>query len=236
MARQLVILPGWGGTHDSWQTFSHLAKNDFQVILIELPGFGSEPCPNEIWGVADYAKFVNKKIKELNLIKPILLGHSFGGQVAAYLAATEPQLISRLILSGAAAIRPERSLKRAIFGAIAKTGKIFFALPLINKFSATAQKYLYKLAGSSDYAATTGIKREIFKKIVRQDLTEELKLIKTPTLVVWGALDSYVPLTIGKKISALIKNSRLEIIPGGKHGLHLQMPEKLYSIVKNFID
>ena len=115
-------------------------------------------------------------------------------------------------------------------------GKIFFAWPLINKFSDAARKYLYKLAGSPDYEATTGIKREIYKKIVRQDLTEELKLIKTPTLVVWGTLDGYVPLSTGKKIAALIPNSRLEIIPGGKHGLHLQMPEKLYSIVNNFID
>jgi pimeloyl-ACP methyl ester carboxylesterase len=156
--------------------------------------------------------------------------------VAAYLAAREPQLISSLILSGASAIRPKRSFQRTIFGLIAKTGRIFFSLPLIKNFSAPAQKFLYKLAGSPDYVATSGIEREVFKKIVRQDLTEELKKIKIPTLVVWGTLDSYVPLASGKTIAKLIPNSRLEIIPGGKHGLHLAMPEKLYSIVKNFID
>jgi len=233
---QLVILPGWGGTIESWKNFSDLAKKDFEVYCLELPCFGDEPCPSEVWGVENYAEFVKQKIKKLNLIKLVLLGHSFGGQVAAYLAAKEPQLISRLILSGAAAIRPELNLKRFIFSLIAKIGKIFFSLPLIKNLSAPAQKLLYRLADSPDYEKTSGIKREIFKKIIRQDLTEDLKKITTPTLIVWGDRDSYVSLASGKKIAALIPNSQLEIITDGKHGLHLQMPEKLYSIVKNFIN
>jgi pimeloyl-ACP methyl ester carboxylesterase len=236
MARQLLILPGWGGTKESWKNFINLAQNDFEVYCLELPCFGGEPCPKEIWGVENYADFVRQKIKNLNLIKPILLGHSFGGQVAAYLAAASPGLISRLILSGASAIRPEKNLKRIIFGHLAKIGKIFFNLPLIKNFSAPARKFLYKLADSPDYNSTDGIRREIFKKIIRQDLTEELKKIKTPTMVIWGALDSYVSLAAGKKTAGLINGSKLEIIDGGKHGLHLQMPENLYNIVKNFID
>ncbi|MEI6597079.1 MAG: alpha/beta hydrolase [bacterium] len=236
MKSQLLILPGWGGTKKSWQNFVNLAKQDFEIICLELPCFGDEPCPKEIWGVEDYAKFICQKIKDLNLIKPILLGHSFGGQVAACVAATSPQLISRLILSGASAIRPKFNFKRAVFGLAAKIGKIFFNLPLIKNLSAPAKKFLYRLADSPDYEETSGIKREIFKKIIREDLTEELKNITTPTLIIWGTLDSYVPLATGKKIAALIPGSHLEIIAGGKHGLHLQMPEKLYSIVKNFIN
>lgn len=234
MKPQLLILPGWEGSKTSWKNFINLAQNDFEVYCLDLPCFGQELCPHEVWGVAEYAEFVRQKIKELHLNKPILLGHSFGGQIAAYLAATSPQLISRLILSGASAIRPEQNFKRFIFGWLAKTGKVFFSLPLINNLSALAKKFLYRLADSPDYSSASGVQREIFKKIIRQDLTEELKKIKTPTLVIWGALDSYAPLTSGKKIAKLISNSHLEIIAGGKHGLHLQMPEKLYDIIKNF--
>ena len=236
MARQLLILPGWGGTRQSWNDFIYLAQKDFPTTCLALPCFGDELCPDQVWGVEDYADFVKQKIQNLNLIKPIILGHSFGGQIAAYLAATSPESLSRLILCGASAIRPKRNFKRFIFSLTAKTGKIFFRLPLLKNLTAPAQKFLYRLADSPDYSSTKGIEREIFKKIIRQDLTEELKKIKTPTLVVWGTLDSYVPLTSGKTIAALIPNSRLEIIPGGQHGLHLQMPEKLYGIVKNFIN
>lgn len=236
MPRQLLILPGWGGTKESWKNFVDLAQKDFQVICLELPCFGREPCPDQTWDVKNYADFVKQKIQNLNLIKPIVLGHSFGGQVAAYLAAAWPQSLSRLILCGASAIRQKRGFKRFIFSLMAKVGKIFFSLPLIKSLTKPAQKLLYRLADSPDYNSTDGIQREIFKRIIRQDLTEELKKIKTPTLVIWGALDSYVPLKTGKKIAALIPNSHLEIIPGGRHGLHLQMPEKLYNIVKNFTD
>jgi pimeloyl-ACP methyl ester carboxylesterase len=236
MPRQLLILPGWDGTKKTWENFINLAQKDFEVYCLELPCFGDEPCPNEIWGVENYAEFVKQKIKNLNLIKPTLLGHSFGGQVAVYLAATSPELISRLILSGAAAIRPKLNLKRFVFNSLAKTGKLFFSLPLIKNLGAPAKKFLYKLADSPDYGETNGVKREIYKKIIRQDLTEKLKKIKTPTLVVWGDLDSYVPLSSGKKITELIDGSKLKIITGGKHGLHLQMPEKLYDIIKNFLE
>ncbi len=234
MPQQLLILPGWEGSKKTWENFIKLAQKDFEVYCLELPCFGNEPCPNEIWGVENYADFVKQKITNLSLNKPILLGHSFGGQVAVYLAAKEPQLISKLILSGAAAIRPKLNLKRFIFGSLAKIGKIFFSLPLIKNLGAPARKLLYKLADSPDFGQISGVKREICKKVLRQDLTEDLKKINTPTLIVWGSLDSYVPLSSGEKIAGLIKNSRLEIINGGKHGLHLQMPEKLYEIVKNF--
>jgi len=236
MARQLLIVPGWGGTKESWKNFIDLAQKDYEVYYLELPCFGDEPCPNEIWGVAEYAGFVKQKIKDLNLIKPVLLGHSFGGQVAAYLVAHDPQLIGRLVLSGASAIRPKQNLKRFIFKLIAKLGKSFLSLPLIENFSLPAQKFLYRLADSPDYEETSGIKREIFKKIIRQDLTVDLKKITAPTLVVWGAFDRYVPLKTGKKIADLIPGAKMEVIPGGKHGLHMQMPDKLYNIVKNFID
>jgi pimeloyl-ACP methyl ester carboxylesterase len=236
MKPQLLILPGWEGSKISWKNFINLAQNDFEVYCLDLPCFGQELCPHEVWGVAEYAEFVRQKIKELHLNKPILLGHSFGGQIAAYLAANGSTEFSRLILSGASAIRPKRSFKRFIFSLMAKVGKIFFSLPLVKNLTAPAQKFLYRLADSPDYGQTSGIKREIFKKIIRQDLTEELKSIKTPTLIVWGTLDSYLPLKTGKKIAELINGSKLEVIAGGKHGLHLQMPEKLYGIVKNFID
>ncbi|MBU0647074.1 alpha/beta hydrolase [Patescibacteria group bacterium] len=170
MVKQLLILPGWDGTKKTWQDFINIAQKDYQVICLELPCFGNEPCPNKIWGIEDYANFVSKKIKELNLIEPILLGHSFGGQVAAYLAINNPKLISKLILSGPALSRPSYGSKRFLFNCIAKFGKFFFHKEFC-QFATKAKKFLYRLADSPDYNNTSGIKREIFKKIIRQDIT-----------------------------------------------------------------
>lgn len=228
MKKQLIILPGWDGNRKTWQGFINLAQTEFEVTCIELPCFGDEPCPKNIWGVEDYAEFIKNKIIELKIEKPIMLGHSFGGQVAAYLSANNPGLIDKLILSGAAIIRRENKIKNYIFGTVSKIGKKLFGKSEVFK------KILYRLADSPDYANTSGIKREIFKKVIRQDVSAELVKITTPTLVVWGDNDKYVPLSDGKKIAQMITGSKLKIVKDGRHGLHIHSTDKFFEIIKNF--
>jgi len=235
MKPQLLILPGWQGSKASWQNFINLAQTDFEVYCFDLPCFGEEPCPEEVWGIENYADFVLEKIKRLNLHKPVMLGHSFGGAIAAYLVASQQGEFSRLILTGPAIFRQSKSLKKIIFFPLAKLGNFIFSMPVLNKYSGLMKKILYRLA-NSDYNETSGIKREIYKKITGQDLSQTVRKINLPTLIIWGEKDGYVPVGQGKKLAKLISDSRLKIIPGGKHGLHLQMPEKLYGIIKNFLD
>ncbi|MFH1172914.1 MAG: alpha/beta hydrolase [bacterium] len=236
--KTIIILPGWGGTKAGWQGFMELFKeDDLKVICFNLPCFGDEPCPKEAWGVEEYADFVKKKIIGLKISGPVVLfGHSFGGQVAAYLAAKESSMFTRLILSGPAVIRPNRSFKRFVFVKLARLGKILIALPVIRNYGKLSRKVLYRLAGSPDYSKTSGIEREIYQKIIRQDLTDLLPKIKIPALIIWGSKDSYVPLRNGRKIVSMMPKARLKIIKGGKHGLHLQQPKNLYKIVKEFLD
>jgi len=230
----LVILPGWGGSHETWQDFIKLASDKFEIVCIDLPCFGTEPCPNSVWGVQEYTKFVYQKISQLP--PPInLLGHSFGGQVATYFTANNQQMISKLILIGAAVLRPTDNWRRLFFGTIAKLGKIIFRIPIIEKYNLYAKKILYRMANSPDYSNTAGIKRDIFKKIIREDLGNLLPKIKTPTLVIWGKKDTYVPLKHGKIISQTLPHGRLAIMDG-KHGLHLTNPmlvDKINAFVYN---
>ncbi len=231
--QKLVILPGWGGTKETWQKFTDLAQRDFDVQVINLPCFGDEPCPSEVWGIEEYSQFVKSSIFNLKS-SIILLGHSFGGQVAAHFASQNPEMVDKLILFAPALFRHKSPLCKVLFGAAAKLGKHIFKLPFIEKFDVLAKKILYKAADSPDYNGTSGIKREIFKKIVRQDLTQTLPKISAPTLLIQGTLDKYVPLKDSKRASKLIPNAKLEIIPLGRHGLHFQQPEILYKIVYDF--
>lgn len=234
MKPQLLIIPGWEGSRSSWQNFINKAENDFTVFCFDLPCFGSEPCPNEVWGIEEYAEFIRRKAKENNLNKPILIGHSFGGQVATYLAATYQNEFNKLILSGAAVFRQTPDIKKIIFYSLAKIGKAVFNLPLLNKLSAFMKKGLYHLA-NSDYDRTSGIKREIYKKVINQDMSEPALRITMPTLIVWGERDKYIPLKQGKKIASLIPGAKLEIIKNAGHGLHLKNLDEFYNIICKFL-
>jgi len=232
----LVILPGWGGTKQSWQKFVGITPETYDVHVIELPCFGDEPCPSNVWGVEEYAGFVKKQINQ-STNEPInLLGHSFGGQVATHLTANNPELISKLILSGAAVYRPKQTLKKIIFLPIAKIGKILFRLPGLRRFDRLAKKILYRAADSPDYNDTNGMKRKIFQKITKQNQGHLLEKVKIPTLVVWGTRDTYTPLKHGKRIAEALPNSTLKIFEEGKHGLHIQQPKNLLDAIDTFLN
>src|SRR3989339_1765627 len=179
---KLFIIPGWNGSRQTWSDFVSLAENDFEVEVIELPCFGDEPCPSSIWGVEEYSQFVKDKIISLKQVnqETILLGHSFGGQIATYLTANEPNIVDKLILSGAAVYRRPESIRNKIFKFIAKSGKIVFSLPGLNKLAGFMRKLLYKSAGTGDYNKTDGIKRDIFLKVTKQDVSDFLPAIKIP--------------------------------------------------------
>ncbi|MBD3311733.1 MAG: alpha/beta fold hydrolase [Candidatus Magasanikbacteria bacterium] len=237
---KLIILPGWGGSHETWSEFIELSKNELETVCIDLPCFGDQPCPDEVWGVEEYAEFVKDRIREIkkknDSKKIIVLGHSFGGQVAAYLCSKNGSICDFLVLSGPAVFRQKSSLRNYIFYAFAKFGKLFFRLPLMEKFETTIKKIFYRLIKSPDYNDAVGVKREIFKKIIRQDLSGEISKIKNPTLVIWGEKDKYVPVKYAAKLDNLLRNSELEIIKDGKHGLHIQQPEALMKFIINFVN
>lgn len=221
----LIVLPGWGGTRASWQRFADGASEAFfRVCILELPCFGGEPCPSSVWGVADYAAFVRKKIEEIAGPK-VLLAHSFGGQVAIHLLAEQQHAVDGVILSGAAIIRPRHVLRRSLFWLPAKIVRFLF------KKSSPA--LFQKIAGSTDYAQTQGISRDIFKKVIREDVFSLLDRVQIPVHVIWGANDRHTPLTHGKRIAAAL-GTPIEIIPNMTHGIHLHAPEQLLAAAERF--
>ncbi|PIR76574.1 MAG: hypothetical protein COU32_01370 [Candidatus Magasanikbacteria bacterium CG10_big_fil_rev_8_21_14_0_10_42_10] len=232
----LVILPGWGGSHEMWADFVALAKPHFQdVVVIDLPCFGNEPCPKDVWGVEEYANFAKERIAQLPNYPIVLLGHSFGGAVATQLVANNPNIASKLILSGAAVIRPKNYLKRALFGTMAKIGKCCIAILPSQKLKNLAKKILYRVADSPDFSETSGIKRDIFKKIIRQDLQHLLSTISIPTCIMQGTDDTYVPYRHGKRIAEGIRSASFVVIEQGRHGLHLKKTaDALLSAILEF--
>ncbi len=231
----LIILPGWGGSHETWADFVALAKPHFQdVIVIDLPCFGDEPCPTEVWGVEEYSSFVREKLVEFEGKKVILLGHSFGGAVATHLVANNPELVDKLILSGAAVYRPNNYLKRGVFGILAKLGTLVVSLVPSKTMQTKLKKILYRVASSPDYDKTDGIQRDIFKKIIRQDMGQELTKIQVPTRIVHGTHDRYVPMSSGRKIAKNIVDVSLVEVSNGTHGLHIHKKKELLDAIVSY--
>ena len=107
----VVFLHGWGGSIVSWLGVAkRISGFGFYCILVDFPGFGQTPEPDQPYGVEDYAQEVKKLIDKLNLKSVTLVGHSFGGRVAIVLSAGGLDCVLRLVLVDSAGIKPRRGL------------------------------------------------------------------------------------------------------------------------------
>ena len=78
----LIFLHGWGQNIQMMQPIAKPFIKRNNILIIDLPGFGSSEEPKEVWTIYDYADMVNDFVTELKLKNPILVGHSFGGKIS----------------------------------------------------------------------------------------------------------------------------------------------------------
>lgn len=231
MKPAIFILHGWESRVEKWRPLKEeLEGVDFEVFLPELPGFGETPPPERAWGVSDYAQWVKERLPK----DYFLVGHSFGGRIAIKIAARNPKGLAGLILIDSAGIRPRKQLKRCIFWFLAKSSKILFLLPPFCFFKSCARWMLYKLVGERDYYRAQGVMRMTFKKVVAEDLKKTMKKIKIPTLILWGERDKITPLSDGRLMNSLIKNSLFKIFSDTGHDLPLKFPQKTARQIVKF--
>lgn len=225
LKKKLVILHGWAGDPLKWQPVAKkLEQKGREVKILTWPGFKQELT--RPWNLDDYIRWLRQKTN-----KAVFLGHSFGGRVAIKFAVCYPELVEGLILVDAAGIQDKRLftiIKRRLFGRLAKLGKRF------NKIS-ILRKIFYFLIGERDYYRAQGYLRQTMAKIIEEDLEPLLKKIKTPTLIIWGRDDRLTPLWMADKIKSQIPNSKLQIIKECGHSPHLESPEELIKIIKQWL-
>jgi len=233
-----LILHGWGGSSDSWVKIFGILEKNLKIICPDLPGFGKSPNPPRIWSNDDYCNFILEFAKELKLEKFYLLGHSFGGGLAAKFLVKYPEKVKALILCNAAIVRKKRrwSIRQFIAYFLAKLNFIL-GIPFFEKWVyPIARKIVYKIAGVYDYyVIRDGIMKKTFSQVVNEDLTYVLPKIKTPTLIVWGKKDNKVLLEDAFLLEKGIANSKLEIIQKTGHNPHLNTPSELSEIILNFL-
>lgn len=234
----IIVLHGWGSSSKRWEAVkSFLEAKGHKVYIPDLPGFGENPPPARAWSVEDYAEWVKKWSEEEGLADFCLVGYSFGGGVAAVFAAKYPSKVLALVLIGAAIIR-RKTAKKYVYLVLSKIGKAFFSVPVLSSFRHLAQRFLYKLIGVNDYVRatlTSQVMKETFQKTVATDLQGYLSDIAAPTLLIWGDKDKATPVGDASLIRKQIAHSRLEIIEGAGHRLHMHCPEKVAAAIITFL-
>lgn len=232
----ILILHGWGGSSISWTRVQEiLAKQGYQVIVPDFPGFGKSITPPEPWGIKEYTDLILKFTQELKMERFFLIGHSFGGRVAIKFIVQHPEKIASLILCDSAGIKPKPGFKTTIIYRIAQIGNAVFSPKHLQRFKDSARNFFYIFLRNRDYVKANGTMKETIKKVLDEDLIEDLSKIKTKTLLVWGGADKMVPVKYAYIFKEKIEDSRLEILPKIGHSPHLETPQKLSDIICSFL-
>ncbi|MEO7617364.1 MAG: alpha/beta hydrolase [Candidatus Saccharibacteria bacterium] len=226
----ILILHGWGSASSVFDDLIQTLSINHRVVALNLPGFGGSEQPRSTWGVADYSYFVTAFCKKLGIRPDILLGHSLGGQIAVHIVGNELLDPTKLILIGAAALRPLPSLRKRGIQGIAKVGKTVLG---DSKLGRAAKRRLYGATGSSEYLDNPAM-QPIYRKVITEDQTEVAARIDCPTLLLWGNDDTDTPVEQGIQLERLIHGSKLVVNPGG-HFIFLDEAEAVQLAIKDFI-
>ncbi len=195
----------------------------FDVHALDLKGFGENKPMEKPYCLDDYVDEVKKYISDNNLKSPHVLGHSFGCRIIIKALAEDPTLFDKVVLTGAAGLKPKNTFKKTIKKLTFNFLKVFLKKEKLYKFY------------SSDYRALDPIMKESFKLIVNEHLDDKACLIKNQTLLIFGDCDNQTPLYMARRLNDKIKNSKLVIIPNAGHFCFLDKPMRFNMEVKEFL-
>lgn len=236
---RVLLLHGWGCSTALMKPVADALCGACRVLSIDFPGFGQSGRPPEPWDVPAYAVATLDVLRQTDFLPCAVVAHSFGGRVAALLAAEDASLFTRLILTGAAGIKkpstPESERRSAQFRRLkglcegAKRLKIFGPLP------DRAEDALRRRYGSADYNALDAEMRKTFVKVISQDLSACYPRIRQPVLLVWGDRDTETPLWMGQRMEKLIPDAGLVVLEGGGHFAYLEQAARFTTIARHFL-
>jgi len=212
----LLYLHGWGCDHSIFYPLIENLSDQGRHIAIDFPGFGESPRPEAVWGTEEYGDLIYRFIKQCRLESPVLIGHSFGARAALQLARKHPDAIRGMILIAAAGLKRDIPFRRKIRIKTIRAAARLAQRILPGSVGKKLKDSLYQRIASRDYL-NAGEMRSIFVKVVNEDLASLLPSIQTPTLLIYGENDGETPPSLGKKMDALLPNSRCVVLPEFDH-------------------
>lgn len=249
----LLFLHGWRLEGAVWFPIipALLQEISCDIYILDLPGFGKSQTPPPSFSLDGYCEIIKAFIEKLGLANITVIGHSFGGRIAIKLASADsyevephkieklastesyevqPRKIEKMILVDSAGV-PTKDARLEIKKLIAKIAKPFFQIPFLSRL----RQPLYRAIGSEDYLATPEL-REVFVKVINEDLRPLLSAIRAKTLIVWGENDEITPREAGEIMRQEIPNAKFAVLENAGHFSFLDQKEEFVKILSDFIN
>jgi len=229
---RVLALPGWLHTSADWDGV--LPALGVGGVALDLPGFGgATPEPEAPMGSAGYAERVAPVLDEL-AAPVVVIGHSFGGRVALHLAATHPDQVAALVLTGVPNLvrRTTPAAKPPLGFRVAK------ALHRKGLLKDEKMEELRRRHGSADYRnAPSPLLRDVLVRVTNEDYEAQLAALRCPVELVYGEQDTAATPDMARRAVDLVGSGRAEltVLPGVDHFTPVKAPEALAAAIRKHL-
>jgi pimeloyl-ACP methyl ester carboxylesterase len=251
----LLLIHGIGDNSRTWEEVMPTLARNHLVIAPDLLGHGDSDKPRADYSVAAYANGMRDLLSSLGIDTVTLVGHSLGGGVAMQFAYQFPERTERLVLvaSGGAGRRVSPILRAAALpGAGIAIGalKLPGARTILNAVIEVLERLDTGLGLDAEdlarmvEALPDQTARSAFIRTLRSvidwrgqvvTMLDRCYLVRgMPTLLMWGARDSVLPVDHAYKAHTAMPGSRLEIFEDAGHFPFRSDPARFVGLLEDF--
>ena len=241
----VLFLHGLGASMYAWRkNLAPTLAAGYRVIALDHRGFGFSDKPRTGYDNASYVRLTVAVLDSLRVADAVLVGHALGGAIAAEVALEHPARVRGLVLIGSAGLGVREPIifrlgRWPVLGplVLALRGRGLTARLLRSAYAdpskvspADVDQY-YAPVAEPDYGqALHGVLREF-----RFDgLVGRVDRVATPTLVLWGESDRWIPITLGRYLAASIPRAAFLTLPAG-HAVQEEAPDAVNHLLFRFL-
>lgn len=252
----ILMIHGLGSYLPAWKKNIGELSKKYRVIAVDLPGYGKSSKAPHSGLMTFYAGVIAELIQKLDLGPVNLAGHSMGGQISMVLALEKPELVKRLILVDPAGFEPFTAGQKNWFKDVMTPNLVrlttvdaiesnlasnFYRMPDDAKFMIEDRIAMRDASDFENYCLA--VSRSVHG-MVDEAVLEKISQIKVPTLIFFGENDMLIPnrylnpgftSKIAENGAALIKGSKLVMVPKCGHFMMFEKPEVFNSETLKFI-
>jgi pimeloyl-ACP methyl ester carboxylesterase len=248
----LVLIHGTGASLHTWEGWIQALKADHRIITLDLPAYGlTGPNQTGNYSMKYYTQFLDAFLNKLNVSKFILGGNSLGGSITWQYALVFPTKVAKMILVDAGGYPMQsksvpiafRLAAIPILSAILKnvTPRSIAENSLKNVYvndekvtPALVDRYL-------ELTLREGNRKAFIDRIKMHDFGEKdinylkINTLSIPTLVLWGAQDGLIPISVAEHFHTDLPHDTLVILENLGHTPMEEEPKKTVNVVKEFL-
>ena len=234
----LIYLHGEDG-FSGWAPFLDRLAQHFHVYAPAHPGVSGSLGLEHLDDLWDLVLLYEELMQALGMDRACAIGHSYGGMLAAELAAHRPERVTRLVLMDSLGLWLDGTPVADVFVMSAdEQAKALWFDPECDAAKAArteAQDPGEKLEADLTRTENLGSMGKFTWPIPDRGLTKRIHRITMPTLLLWGDSDGMVPPDYGREFQRLLPNSSLKVIGKCGHSPHEERPSEFLDAVLSFL-